>query len=142
MILVTWLRNYKLWYFASFTQVFWETPRIIVKMMNFWRLFFLSINWLLATLCDTLITIRESHCLLRIIWSFSKPVSDHKCVFRICIWLIIYKIFNYKILQITLIFRAILYILVRQFVKNKKECHNFPRNQANTTKELPGILEK
>ena len=29
--------------------------------------FFWSINWLLATFCDTLITIRENHWLLRII---------------------------------------------------------------------------
>ena len=73
-----------------------EAPRIIDKMTNFWRLVFLSINWLLATLCDTLITIRENHWLLRIMWRFSKSVSECESVLRICVWLIIHTHFPIK----------------------------------------------
>ena len=60
-------------------------------MTNFWRLVFSSINWLLPTLFDTLITIRENHWLLRIIWRFSEYVSEYESVFRICVWIIIHK---------------------------------------------------
>ena len=68
-----------------------ETPRIIGKMTNVWRLVFLSIIWLLATLCNTLITFRENHWLLRLIWRFSESVSEYESVFRICLWIIIHK---------------------------------------------------
>ena len=66
-----------------------ETPRIIDKMTNFWRLVFASIIWLLATLCNTLIRIREKHCFLRVILSFSESASENESVFWICVWIII-----------------------------------------------------
>ena len=56
-----------------------ETCSIIDKMTNFWRLVFSSIILLLATICDTLIRIRENHWLLRLMSSFSESV------FRICV---------------------------------------------------------
>ena len=65
--------------------------RIIVKMTDFWRLLFPSRSWSLATLCDTLITFREYHLLLRLIWRFSESVSEYESVFGICVWIIIYK---------------------------------------------------
>ena len=89
-----WLRQYNFFLFWKFHLVWCdvgETPRIIEKMTNFWRLVFSSINWLLATLFDTLITIRENHWLLRIIWRFSEYVSEYESVFRICVWIIIHK---------------------------------------------------
>ena len=66
-----------------------ETPRIINKMTNFWRLVFSSIIWLLAILCDTLIRIWGNRWLLRLQWSFSESV------FRICVWMPIYVIMIY-----------------------------------------------
>ena len=95
LTLVTWLTNYKLFYFGSVTQVgvmSEKRPQIIGKMTDFWRVIFSSIIWLLATLCDTLKTIRKNHWLLRIIWSFSESVSEYKSVFRICVWLLIYEV--------------------------------------------------
>lgn len=56
-------------------------------MTNFQRLVFWSIIWLLATVCDTLIAIRENHWLLRIIWTFSKSMSEYEPVFPICVWI-------------------------------------------------------
>ena len=44
-----------------------ETPLIIAKMTDFWRLIFPSITLSLATVCDTLTTIRENHWWLRLI---------------------------------------------------------------------------
>ena len=44
-----------------------ETPLIIAKMTDFWRLIFPSIILSLATVCDTLTTIRENHWWLRLI---------------------------------------------------------------------------
>ena len=44
----------------------------------------------LATLCDILITIRENHWLLRLIWRFSESMSEYESVFRICVWIIIH----------------------------------------------------
>ena len=86
-----WLRNYKLFYLGSFTHVVVmsdERPELSTK----WRIsrVFLSINLLLATLCDTLIKIWENDWFLRLIWSFSEFVSENKFVFRICLWIIIH----------------------------------------------------
>ena len=58
-------------------------------MTDFWRLVFLSIVWSLGTLCVTLITFRENHCLLR----FSESVSEYESVFQICVWKIIHIFF-------------------------------------------------
>ena len=69
-----------------------ETPWIIGKMTDFWRLAFSSIIWSLATLCDTLITFRENHWLVRLIWRFSESVFEYESVFRICVWIRIQKI--------------------------------------------------
>ena len=95
LALVTWLTNYKLFYFGSVTQVgvmLEKRPQIIGKMTDFWRVIFSSIILLLATLCDTWKTNRKNHWLLRIIWSFSESVSEYKSVFRICVWLLIYEV--------------------------------------------------
>ena len=55
-------------------------------MTDFWRLVFPSIIWSLATLCDTLITIRENHWLLRLIWRFSESVFRMWiCVSNVCL---------------------------------------------------------
>ena len=62
-------------------------------MTDFWRLVFPSIIWSLATLSDTLITFRENHWLLRLIWRFSESVFEYESVFRICVWIIIHKLF-------------------------------------------------
>ena len=55
--------------FARYTQVvvISEKHPNYRQITNFWRLVFASINCLLATLCNSLITIRENHWLLRII---------------------------------------------------------------------------
>ena len=63
-----------------------RNTQIIDKITNFWRLVFASINCLLATLCNSLITIRENHWLLRIVWSFSESVSEYKSVSNMCLY--------------------------------------------------------
>ena len=63
-------------------------------MTDFWRLVFPSIIWSLATLCDTLITIRENHWLLRLTWRFSESVSEYESVFRMRVWKIIHEIIS------------------------------------------------
>ena len=83
-----------------------ETPRIIGKMTNVWRLVFLSIIWLLATLCNTLITFRENHWLLRLIWRFSESVSEYESVFRTCVWIMIHQ--NNKCLITVMFYSRIL----------------------------------
>ena len=62
---------------------------------------FLSIIWFLATLCDTLIRIRENHQLLRLIPSFFESVSEYESVFRISVWIIIHEIFLLEKKKIT-----------------------------------------
>ena len=59
-------------------------------MTDFWRLVFSSIIWSLATLYDTLITLRENHWLLRLIWRFSESVSEYESVFQMCVWITIH----------------------------------------------------
>ena len=51
------------------------------KMPNFQRLIFSSISWLLATLYNTLTTVRENFWLLRLIRRFLESVSDNESVF-------------------------------------------------------------
>ena len=46
---------------------------------------------MLATLYHTLMTIRQNHWVLGIIWSFSKSASDYDSAFWICVWIIIHK---------------------------------------------------
>ena len=79
-----------IWKFYSGCCYVGETSRIIDKMTNFWRLVFLPIIWLWATLCDTSIRIRENHGLLRLKSSFSESMSEYESVFRICVWIIIH----------------------------------------------------
>ena len=69
------------WKFYSDCRYVGETPRIINKMTNFWRLVFPSIIWLLATLCDVVMKIRENQWLLRLISSFSESVSEYESVY-------------------------------------------------------------
>ena len=80
------------WKFYSGCRFVGETPQIIDKMTNFWRLVFSSIIWLLATLCNTLIRIRENHWFLRLISRFSESVSEYESAFEICVWIIIHHL--------------------------------------------------
>ena len=73
------------WKFNSACRYVGETPRIIDKMTDFWRLVSPSIIWSSVTLCDTLITIRENYWLLRLIWRLSESVSEYESVFRMCV---------------------------------------------------------
>ena len=72
--------DYGFWVYLAL--VTWLMPWIIGKMTDFWRLVFSSIISLLATRCDTLITVRENHWLLRVIWSFSESMTEYESVFR------------------------------------------------------------
>ena len=76
----------EVFYFGSFT----EFDVMSEECLEFW-LVFPSIIWSLATLCDTLITFRKNHWLLKVIWRFSESVSEYESVFRICVWIIIHK---------------------------------------------------
>ena len=87
LALLTWLRNYKVFYFGSFIEfdvMSEERPELSRNIP--------SIIWSLATLCDTLITFRENHWLLRLIWRFSESVSEYESVFRIFVWIIIHRL--------------------------------------------------
>ena len=75
--------DYGFWVYL--VLVTWLMPWIIGKMTDFWRLVFSSIISLLATRCDTLITVRENHWLLRVIWSFSESMTEYESVFRMCV---------------------------------------------------------
>ena len=81
---------------SNILEVFMSLSLCRRNAPNYWQndglleTFFPSIIWSLVTLCDTLITFRENYWLLRLIWRFSKSVSEYESVFWICAWIIIY----------------------------------------------------
>ena len=106
-------------------------------MTDFWRLVFPSKIWSLATLCDTLITIRVSHWLLRLIWRFSESESQYESVFWICVWIIIHTLFgpySNKLLQnvtngecftnLKKLLQSVTSIIKRDIIYNKCDGYN------------------
>ena len=77
LALLTWLRSYRFWYFRSFDDL------VVMSEKR-------PVIWSLTTLCDTLITFRENHWLLRLIWRFYESVSEYESVFQIGVWIIIH----------------------------------------------------